>query len=114
MPQAVAAESAAGLAAPGLRRLLHDDEGAFAFRVPPPAAGQPAAFVTLFGVGLTRHHFSAVFLDAAAPADGAAGLLDAVPAGRRATLVAERVGAARYRWTIRTQGERETVFFDWR
>jgi protocatechuate 3,4-dioxygenase alpha subunit len=115
VPQAVAAERAAGLAAPGFRRLLDDDKGEFSFRVHPPAAGQPAAFVTLFGVGLTRHQFTAVFLDAAsADGSGGAGLLDAVPAERRATLIAERIGEARYRWTIRTQGERETVFFDYR
>ena len=118
VPQAVAAERDAGLAAPGLRRLMNDERGAFSFRVHPPAAGQPAAFVTLFGLGLTRHQFTAVFLDAA-PAGGesdsaASGLLDAVPAERRATLVAERIDAGHYRWTIRTQGERETVFLDYR
>ena len=114
VPQAVAAERDAGLAAPGFRRLLNDDRGAFSFRVHPPAAGQPAAFVTLFGLGLTQHQFTAVFLDTA-PAGGAQPcLLDAVPAERRATLIAERIGEAHYRWTIRTQGDRETVFLDYR
>ena len=113
VPQAVAAEKAAGLVAPGFRRLLNDDKGAFSFRVHPPAAGQPAAFITLFGLGLTRHQFTAVFLDAAS-ADGGGGLLKAVPAERRATLIAERIDEAHYRWIIRTQGERETVFLDYR
>ena len=116
VPQAVAAERDAGLAAPGFRRLMNDENGAFSFRVHPPAPGQPAAFVTLFGLGLTRHQFTAVFLDAA-PAEGGAGdsgLLDAVPVERRPTLIAERIDAGRYRWTIRTQGERETVFLDYR
>jgi protocatechuate 3,4-dioxygenase, alpha subunit len=114
VPQAVEAEAAAGLPAPGFRRLFNDARGGFAFRVPPPPPGQPAAFVTLFGLGLTRHQFSAVFLDVAAPADGSAPLLEQVPAARRATLVAERIGEQRYRWTIRTQGEAETVFLDYR
>ena len=108
VPQAVAAEAAAGHAAPGFRRLMSDARGGFALRVPPAETGQPAAYITLFGVGLTCHHFTAVFLDDAAV------LLDAVPAERRATLVAERVAEGRYRWTIRTQGDRETVFLDWR
>jgi protocatechuate 3,4-dioxygenase alpha subunit len=113
-PQAVPSETAAGLLAPGFRRLFNDARGGFAFRVPAPPPGQPAAFVTLFGLGLTCHQFSAVFLDAAPLADGSPSLLDQVPAERRATLVAERIGEAHYRWTIRTQGERETVFLDYR
>jgi len=108
-PQAVAAEARAGLQAPGFRRLMNDDRGAFSFRVPAPPAGEPAAFVTLFGLGLTRHHFTAVFLDG-----GPASILDAVPMERRPTLIAERISERHYRWTIRTQGERETVFLDYR
>jgi protocatechuate 3,4-dioxygenase, alpha subunit len=110
VPQAVQAEAAAGLPMPGFRRLLNDSRGSFSFRVPPPLPGEPAAFVTLFGLGLTRHQFSAVFLDDS----GESGLLAQVPAERRATLVAERVDDNHYRWTLRTQGERETVFFDYR
>jgi protocatechuate 3,4-dioxygenase alpha subunit len=109
VPQAAAAEAKAGRAAPGFRRLMSDAKGEFSFRVPPPEPGQPAAFITLFGVGLTRHHFTAVFLEADASA-----MLDAVPAERRATLVAERLADDHYRWMIRTQGERETVFLDYR
>lgn len=109
VPQAVDADAQAGSAAPGLRRLADDASGRFALHVPAPPPGQPAAFVTLFGVGLTSHRFTAVFVDAAG-----APLLDAAPAGRRPTLVAERVADGRYRWTIRTHGERETVFFDYR
>lgn len=114
VPQAADAEAEAGRDAPGLRRLMSDARGEFAFRVPPPAPGQPAAFVTLFGVGLTRHQFTAVFLDAAPAEDGAPSLLDAVPPDRRTTLLAERLGDGRWRWTIRTQGDAETVFFDYR
>lgn len=109
-PQAVAAEARAGREAPGFRRLMSDASGAFRLRVPAPEAGQPVAFITLFGVGLTRHHFTLVFLPDAA----ASPMLDGVPPERRATLVAERVGEGRYQWNLRTRGERETVFFDYR
>ena len=109
VPQAAAAESQGGRVAPGFRRLMSDARGEFAFRVPAPEPGQPAAFITLFGVGLTRHQFTAVFLEAMPSS-----LLDAVPAERRATLVAERIDEGCYRWTIRTQGERETVFLEYR
>ena len=68
--------------------------------------------MTLFGPGLTRHQFTAVFLDPAPAQGGAPSMLDAVPAERRATLVAEPAGAGRCRWTIRTQGADEAVFLD--
>jgi protocatechuate 3,4-dioxygenase alpha subunit len=113
VPQSVQAEAAAGLPAPGFRRLMNDEGGRFCFFVPPPPPGEPAAYVTLFGLGLTRHQFSAVFLDDGTPAD-ACPLLQQVPAERRATLVAERLGEGHYRWTIRTQGARETVFLEYR
>ena len=111
VPHAVADEAAAGRATPGFRRLMSDRHGLFAFRVPRPEAGQPAAFVTLFGVGLTRHHFTVVFLENTA---GVPSILDDVARERRSTLVAERMSDDRYRWIIRTQGDRETVFFDYR
>jgi protocatechuate 3,4-dioxygenase alpha subunit len=122
VPQAVAAETTAGLPAPGFRRVPNGPGGRFGFRVPPPAPGQPAAFVTLFGLGLTRHHCTAVFVreegadtdtDTDASASGS-DLLDAVPTGRRATLMATPLGGRRHAWTIRTQGPDETVFFDYR
>lgn len=114
VPQAVAAETAAGLPAPGFRRLPNGPGGRFGFHVPPPAPGQPAAFVTLFGLGLTRHHCTAVFVpgpDGTAPAGD---LLDAVPSGRRHTLIATPLGGGRHAWTLCTQGPDETVFFDYR
>jgi protocatechuate 3,4-dioxygenase alpha subunit len=114
VPQAVASETQAGLPAPGFRRLMSAAEGGFAFRVPPPAPGQPAAFITLFGLGLTRHFSTAVFLEAPTDEGNGDGLIEAVPAERRATLLAEQAGESRYRWTIRTQGDRETVFFEYR
>ena len=108
VPQAVEAETAAGLPAPGFRRVPNGPDGRFGFHVPHPAPGQPAAFITLFGLGLTRHFCSAVFVSPEGD------LLEAVPQERRATLIAKSLGGDRYDWTICTQGETETVFFDYR
>ena len=110
VPQAVESDRAAGSPAPGFRRLMNDGDGRFSLRVPLPAAGQPAAFITLCGVGLTRLFSTAVFLDAGE----SSALLDAVPAERRDTLVAQKSAEGSYHWTIRTQGERETVFLEFR
>ena len=74
------------------------------------AAGEPAAWITVFARGLLKHQFSAVFL-ADAPGLATAKLLAQVPAERRATLIASRDGAG-YRWDIHLQGEHETVFLD--
>lgn len=114
VPQAVASETAAGLPAPGFRRLPNGPGGRFGFHVPPPAPGQPAAFVTLFGLGLTRHHCTAVFVRGGEGAEVAGELLDAVPPERRHTLIATPLGGGRHAWTLRTQGPDETVFFDYR
>ncbi len=107
VPQAAAVEAEAGYATPGLRRMMGHGRDRFTFRVPRPDPGQPAAFITVFGVGLTRQHFTAVFLDEAST------MLEAVSQERRATLLAEPVSDELYRWVIRTQGERETVFFSY-
>jgi protocatechuate 3,4-dioxygenase, alpha subunit len=59
-----------------------------------------------------KHQFSAVFLeDDVALAQSA--LLAQVPAERRDTLIAKKTGDGRYRFDVRMQGERETVFFDY-
>lgn len=110
VPQAVEAES--GAPAPGFRRRMNDARGRFVLRVPLPPAGQPAAYVTLFGLGLTRHLHTAVFLDGALTRPSP--ILEAVPAERRATLIAAPVGEGRYLWKIRTQGDHETVFLEYR
>ncbi len=98
---------------PGLYRIPTDEQGAFVFALPgKPAAGEPAAFITVFARGLLKHQFSAVFLaDDVALADSP--VLGQVPADRRATLIAPRTGDASYRWDVHLQGPRETVFFDY-
>jgi protocatechuate 3,4-dioxygenase alpha subunit len=106
-------------AMPGFRRLATDEAGRFELALDArPAAGEPAAYITVFARGLVLHQNTAVFLaDDAALADAA--LLAQVPAERRPSLMAvpeEGAREGRYRWDIRLQGGsgEETVFFDYR
>jgi protocatechuate 3,4-dioxygenase alpha subunit len=113
MPDAAAAETAQAI--PGFRRIASGDDGAFRIEVSLPASacsGKPAMFVTVFARGLVKHQFSAVFLeDDSGLAQSE--ILNQVPPGRRSTLVARKLGEARYHWDIWMQGEQETVFFDY-
>jgi len=111
-PGAEAADG--GQAIPAFRRVPTGDNGEFRFELPRPGAlqGEPLLFLTLFARGVLKHQFSAVFLeDDAALARSA--LLAQVPADRRDTLVAKKTDDGQYRWDLRMQGERETVYFDY-
>jgi protocatechuate 3,4-dioxygenase alpha subunit len=113
LPNAQAAEQAQAL--PGFRRVPSGDDGAFSIRVPIPdaaASGKPAIFITVFARGLTRHQFSAVFLEDDAGLAQSEILLQ-VPPARRNTLIASKQADGSYRWDIWMQGEQETVFFDY-
>jgi protocatechuate 3,4-dioxygenase alpha subunit len=112
-PAAASAEAAADL--PGFRRVPSGEDGGFTLqlsKVDQPA-GEPVAYVTVFARGLVKHQFTAVFLADDAGLSQSA-ILDQVPAARRATLLAERNADGSYRWDIHMQGERETVFFDYK
>jgi len=111
-PQAVGVEGDRPL--PGFRRQATGSQGEFTLVLslpPEPVPGEPLAWITLFGRGILKHQFSAVFLpDAPGLADSA--LLAQVPAARRDTLIAQRQPDGSYRWDIHLQGPRETVFLD--
>jgi protocatechuate 3,4-dioxygenase alpha subunit len=102
---------------PGFRRAPSGADGEFSMRIPASgleagAAGEPAAYITVFARGLVKHQFTAVFLeDAAGLAQSA--ILNQVPEARRATLLARKAGDGQYHWDIRMQGEQETAFFDY-
>jgi protocatechuate 3,4-dioxygenase, alpha subunit len=101
-------------AIPAFRRVPAGERGEFRFELPASVAlqGEPVLYLTLFARGVLKHQFSAVFLeDDAALAQSA--LLAQVPAQRRDTLIAKRAGDREYRFDVRMQGERETVFFDY-
>ena len=88
---------------PTFARSPTDDDGRWEVTVP----AAPYAAVHVFARGLLRHLTTRIYLDP--PADDP--VLANVPAERRDTLIAERDGDG-YRFDVRIQGERETVFFD--
>ena len=103
----------------GFGRVATDDQGQFSFKtvVPGRVAGPngkvqaPHLAVGVLARGLlTRLVTRLYFEDEPSNADDP--ILALVPAGRRSTLLAKRVGPDRYRFDIKLQGEGETVFFD--
>ena len=103
----------------GFGRVATDDKGTFLFRtvmpgrVPGPdgrlQAPHVAVGVLARGI-LTRLITRMYFEDE--PSNGEDTVLSLVPASRRSTLLAKRVGADAYRFDIVLQGAGETVFFD--
>lgn len=106
----------------GFGRAATDHRGAFLFETikpgPVPARDggwqAPHLNVAVFARGLLVHAFTRMyFADDSRTAEDP--LLSTIEAARRQTLLAsrlERDGRIVYRWEIRLQGERETVFLD--
>ena len=88
---------------PAYARCATDDDGRWAVVVAPA----PYVAVHVFARGLLRHLTTRIYLQR--PVDDPVWLR--VPADRRDTLLAH-YGDDGYRFDIRIQGERETVFFD--
>ena len=88
---------------PTFARCPTDDDGHWEVTVP----AAPYVAVHVFARGLLRHLTTRIYLTPA-PDDP---VLASVPDDRRDTLIAERDRNS-YRFDIRIQGERETVFFD--
>jgi protocatechuate 3,4-dioxygenase alpha subunit len=91
-------------------------EGRFAFETVKPGVATPgdAPHITVVVQmrGLLLPLFTRLYFDDEGAANAADPLLGEVPADRRATMVATSVGPGVYRFDIRMQGERETVFLD--
>jgi protocatechuate 3,4-dioxygenase alpha subunit len=85
---------------PAFARCATDDEGRWHVVVP----RTPYVAVHLFARGLLRHLTTRICFDESTMPDG-------VPVDRRDTLRPEETDDG-YRFDIRIQGERETVFFD--
>ncbi|WP_308466909.1 protocatechuate 3,4-dioxygenase subunit alpha [Rathayibacter soli] len=75
-------------------------------------AAAPYVLVTVFARGLLHHLFTRAYFPEDAQAQATDAVLAAVPAERRATLVAIADGERSYRFDIRLQGDGETVFLD--
>ena len=88
---------------PAFARCPTDDDGRWHIVVPPA----PHYAIHVLARGLLRHLTTRVYLEA--PTGDP--VLANVPEDRRDTLLAERTGDG-YRFDIRLQGDRETVFFD--
>lgn len=100
----------------GFARVSTDADGHWSVRTLPPGARPghaPYISVCVFARGLLHHLFTRVYFPEDAEAHATDQLLTSLDAGRRETLVAdaERV-AGSYRFDIRLQGEKETVFLD--
>lgn len=91
----------------GWGRCATDPHGMFRFTTLAPDPAAPVLSVAVFARGLLRPLWTRVYLGE----PGADPLLAALPAGRRATLIARREDG-RWRWDIRLQGDGETVFLD--
>lgn len=97
----------------GWGRAATDREGRYSFRtIRPgaPAGRAPHVNVMLMYSGLMRILKTALFFEDAAE-NGTDPVLLAVPAERRALLIARREAPGRYRFDIRLRGEGETPFF---
>ncbi|MFC7304699.1 protocatechuate 3,4-dioxygenase subunit alpha [Streptomyces monticola] len=99
----------------GFGRVPTDADGHWAVRTLRPGrrgAAAPYLSVCVFARGLTHHLFTRVYLSDDAGATAGDPLLAALPAERRATLLAAPEPHATYRFDIRLQGAAETVFLE--
>ena len=103
----------------GFGRVATDQYGRFTFstivpgRVPGPDGGlqAPHLAVGFLARGLLTRLVTRMYFEDE-PSNAEDGVLARVPSERRATLLATRIGADRYRFDIVLQGPGETVFFD--
>jgi protocatechuate 3,4-dioxygenase alpha subunit len=93
----------------GWGRCATNAQGAFRFVTLAPDAAAPYLAVAVLARGLMKPLWTRVYF-----ADTGDPLLAALPAARRATLLAQAAAGepAAWRWDIRLQGDRETVFLE--
>jgi protocatechuate 3,4-dioxygenase, alpha subunit len=72
----------------------------------------PHIDVSVFGRGMLDRSVTMIYFPDETAANEADPVLSAVPAGRRATLIAVPLAAGLLGFDIHMQGDRETVFFD--
>lgn len=85
-------------------------DASFRFETVKPS--KPYIDVVVFMRGLLSHVYTRLYFDDEIQANKADMALASVAEDRRDTLLARHEGHGHYRFDIRMQGERETVFFD--
>lgn len=90
----------------GWGRCATGPDGSYRFVTLAPDLAAPCLAVAVFARGLLKPLWTRVYLGEVADP-----LLEALPAARRATLIARPEGPL-WRWDIRLQGDGETVFLD--
>jgi protocatechuate 3,4-dioxygenase alpha subunit len=101
----------------GFGRTGTETDGAYDFSTllpgPVVAGGARWALLTVFARGLAHHLFTRAYFVSEGEPEPADGLLERLPADRRETLLARQDAPGSYRFDVRLQGERETVFLDY-
>lgn len=95
----------------GFGRCGTDAGGRYWFSTLKPGGPAPHIAVVVFARGLLKPVRTRIYFPGE-PENAADPVLSGVPADRRETLVAVRENDRSYRFDVRLQGERETVFFD--
>jgi protocatechuate 3,4-dioxygenase alpha subunit len=111
--RAPAAEGAlvrAGHGFTGFGRCPTDGAGHYWFSTLKPGGPAPHIAVTVFARGLLKQVMTRIYFPGE-PGNETDPVLAGVPADRRGTLVAARDGDRSYRFDVRLQGEKETVFW---
>jgi protocatechuate 3,4-dioxygenase, alpha subunit len=96
----------------GFARVQSRADGTFQIETLMPGGDVPCIDVSIFARGLLKALRTRVYL---APEDKVRGeaLLEPLAGSARVkTLIAKPLGDSEYHWTVRLQGEGETVFFD--
>ena len=104
---------------PGFGRAGTDTSGKYSFRtIKPGSVGSGAAphiNVAVFARGMLNHVFTRIYFSDEREANAGDPVLGTVDPERRETLIAKRREGGTvptYEFTVRLQGDRETVFFD--
>lgn len=100
-----------GLTFTGFGRVATDADGRYTLRTLPPG-GVAYLSVCVFARGLLHHLFTRIYLPTAE--HGEDPLLASLEPERRVTLLAAETAPRAYRFDIHLQGEKETVFLDFR
>ena len=99
----------------GFGRAAVDRAGHFSFDTVKPGAGATSApylVLAIFARGLLHHLYTRAYFDDEVEANATDPVLGRIDVARGDTMLAVRDAERSYRFDIRLQGERETVFLD--